>query len=236
MNDTSTIRPASTISLATSPTRRMFSTRSASVKPRSRFRPWRTLSPSSNSVCRPAAMQLLLDQVGDRRFARAGQAGEPEDAGFWLFCCARALAGRRRAPASGYWWRGAARSRSCPAPTVCVGHAVDQDEAAECRGSRRRASKATAGRARYCRTPISFSASVLAASVLQRVDVDLVLQRRDRWPAPCACRSSTDRSGRAAAARSSIQTAGRRTDRRPRPARRRRKDIAAADIDLVGRA
>ncbi len=35
MNDTSTMRPASTISLATSATRRMFSTRSASVKPRS---------------------------------------------------------------------------------------------------------------------------------------------------------------------------------------------------------
>ena len=47
MNDTSTIRPASTNSFAVSATRRMFSTRSASVKPRSRLRPWRTLSPSS---------------------------------------------------------------------------------------------------------------------------------------------------------------------------------------------
>ena len=47
MKEHSTIMPASTNSLATSPTRRMFSTRSASVKPRSRFRPWRTLSPSS---------------------------------------------------------------------------------------------------------------------------------------------------------------------------------------------
>ena len=40
-------RQVPTISLATSTTRRMFSTRSASVKPRSLFRPWRTLSPSS---------------------------------------------------------------------------------------------------------------------------------------------------------------------------------------------
>ena len=42
-----TIRPASTIMRATSAMRRMFSTRSAPVKPRSRFSPWRTLSPSS---------------------------------------------------------------------------------------------------------------------------------------------------------------------------------------------
>ena len=47
MNETSTMRPASTMMRATSATRRMFSTRSASVKPRSLFSPWRTLSPSS---------------------------------------------------------------------------------------------------------------------------------------------------------------------------------------------
>src|SRR6185437_12109488 len=47
MNEQSTMAPASTKRRATSPTRRMFSTRSASVKPRSRFNPWRTLSPSS---------------------------------------------------------------------------------------------------------------------------------------------------------------------------------------------
>src|SRR5579884_4017429 len=47
MNDTITISPASTINRATSATRRMFSTRSAAVKPRSELRPWRTLSPSS---------------------------------------------------------------------------------------------------------------------------------------------------------------------------------------------
>ena len=38
-----TTSPASVISLATSPTRRIFSMRSASVKPRSLLRPWRTL-------------------------------------------------------------------------------------------------------------------------------------------------------------------------------------------------
>ncbi|MNP54915.1 hypothetical protein D3C76_1495140 [compost metagenome] len=47
INDTSVINPASSIKRATSATRRIFSTRSASEKPRSLFRPWRTLSPSS---------------------------------------------------------------------------------------------------------------------------------------------------------------------------------------------
>ena len=46
MNAVRTIRPASTMSFATSAMRRMFSTRSAAVKPRSLFSPWRTLSPS----------------------------------------------------------------------------------------------------------------------------------------------------------------------------------------------
>src|ERR1700753_294355 len=47
-----TIRPASVMRRATSPTRLMFSMRSASVNPKSRFKPWRTLSPSSMKVWR----------------------------------------------------------------------------------------------------------------------------------------------------------------------------------------
>ncbi len=53
MKEQSTIVPDSTKSFATSPTRRMFSTRSASEKPKSRVSPWRTLSPSSRKVCTP---------------------------------------------------------------------------------------------------------------------------------------------------------------------------------------
>ena len=49
------IKPASTKSFATSATRRIFSTRSASVKPRSRLSPCRTLSPSSTNVRLPSA-------------------------------------------------------------------------------------------------------------------------------------------------------------------------------------
>ena len=47
IKETITISPASTIRRATSATRRIFSMRSVSVKPRSRLRPWRTLSPSN---------------------------------------------------------------------------------------------------------------------------------------------------------------------------------------------
>src|SRR5512145_2650914 len=53
MNAVSTITPASTNSLAASPTRRTFSLRSASEKERSPHRPWRTLSPSSTKVRQP---------------------------------------------------------------------------------------------------------------------------------------------------------------------------------------
>ncbi|KVE20301.1 hypothetical protein WI92_27620 [Burkholderia vietnamiensis] len=42
-----TMKPASVISRATSAVRRMFSRRSASLKPRSRFNPSRSVSPSS---------------------------------------------------------------------------------------------------------------------------------------------------------------------------------------------
>ena len=59
MKEQRTISPASVISLATSPTRRMFSTRSASVNPRSRLSPCRTLSPSSSIVCRPLTSSLF---------------------------------------------------------------------------------------------------------------------------------------------------------------------------------
>src|SRR5579859_2543925 len=84
MNETSTIRPASTISLATSATRRMFSTRSASVKPRSLLRPWRTLSPSRIGVA-AFDCEALFQDVRDRRFAGAGKAGQPDNARLLTF-------------------------------------------------------------------------------------------------------------------------------------------------------
>ena len=58
MKAVSTIRPASIISFAASPARRIFSTRSAAVKPRSLLSPSRTLSPSSRKVWRPRACEL----------------------------------------------------------------------------------------------------------------------------------------------------------------------------------
>ena len=56
MNDVMTIRPASLNSLATSATRRMFSQRSSGEKPRSRLRPWRTLSPSRTKHAWPSSI------------------------------------------------------------------------------------------------------------------------------------------------------------------------------------
>ena len=58
-------------------------------------------------------VQPLLDQVGDRRLARARQAGEPQAARHLAPCCARARPCRRRGVASGCCRRGAARSRAC---------------------------------------------------------------------------------------------------------------------------
>src|ERR687898_3288401 len=55
MTGTSATTPASANSRATSPTRRMFSVRSAVEKPRSMLRPCRRLSPSSKYAERPAA-------------------------------------------------------------------------------------------------------------------------------------------------------------------------------------
>src|ERR687897_1136086 len=55
MTGTNATTPASANSRATSPTRRMFSVRSAVEKPRSALRPCRRLSPSSRYAERPAA-------------------------------------------------------------------------------------------------------------------------------------------------------------------------------------
>ena len=80
MNDTSTISPASTISVATSATRRMFSTRSASVKPRSLVEPVADVVAVEQVGVAADGVQLALDQVGDGRLAGAGEPGEPDHA------------------------------------------------------------------------------------------------------------------------------------------------------------
>ena len=64
-------------------------------------------------------VQRLLDQIGDGRLARAGQAGEPQHAGSLLLeRGARRLVDER--PANGRWWRGAAPKSIMPAPTVAL--------------------------------------------------------------------------------------------------------------------
>jgi hypothetical protein len=82
MNDTSTIRPASAISRATSATRRMFSTRSGVREAEVAVQPVADVV-AVEQIVRVAAerVQPLLDQVGDGGLAGAGQPGEPEHAG-----------------------------------------------------------------------------------------------------------------------------------------------------------
>src|SRR6202171_3890239 len=63
ISETSAITPASTNSRATSATRLMFSIRASLVKPRSRLRPWRRLSPSSNVVWRPRSARRLSTRL-----------------------------------------------------------------------------------------------------------------------------------------------------------------------------
>ena len=77
MNAVNTITPASMKSLAISPMRRMFSTLSVAENPRSAHNPWRTLSPPSTTVRH--AVQMLFHGMRQGRFARAGEAREPED-------------------------------------------------------------------------------------------------------------------------------------------------------------
>ena len=57
--------------------RRMFSTRSASVKPRSRLRPWRTLSPSSRYVRTPRACSFDSTMLAIVDLPDTRQPGQP---------------------------------------------------------------------------------------------------------------------------------------------------------------
>ena len=93
MKAVSTIRPASIISFAASPARRIFSTRSAAVKPRSLLRPEPDIVAVEQEGVAPARVELRLDQIGDGRFAGAGEAGEPEQ--FRLLLHQRGAALRR---------------------------------------------------------------------------------------------------------------------------------------------
>src|SRR5919108_1251921 len=64
MTGTSATTPASANSRATSPTRRMFSLRSAAENPRSALSPWRRLSPSSRYAGRPTATSARSTSAG----------------------------------------------------------------------------------------------------------------------------------------------------------------------------
>ena len=80
-------------------------------------------------------VQLLLDQVGDGRLAGAREAGEPQHGRLLVLEPPRAS---RWLTSSACQWMFCARRRAkwiMPGADRAVGDAVDQDEAAECRGS-----------------------------------------------------------------------------------------------------
>ena len=125
-----TISPASAISRATSPTRRMFSMRSASVKPEIAVEPVADVVAVEQEGVPAARRQLLLDEIGDGRLARPRQAGEPQhrrllplERGMRLAADVEMLAMDVVRPAK--------REVEHPGRDRRVGQLVDQDEAAE---------------------------------------------------------------------------------------------------------
>ncbi len=156
-----------------------------------------------------ARVELGLDHVGDGRLAGAREAGEPQDRGLLVFQRRARLLGDGEVlvvDVGGAAQREVDQARARGG----VGGAVDQDEGAGVavlgvgvEGDRRRGGEvAEADLVQPQR---------LGGIVLQRVDVDPVLQIRDRDGHELRRRSSSGRSGRAAAAPRSSRSRGRRT-------------------------
>ena len=123
-------------------------------------------------------LQLLLDQVGDGRFAGAGEAGEPEHRRSLAFGGRAALLGDvERLPVDVL--RAAQREMDHAGPHSAVADPVDDDEAA---------GVVIVGvgikRDRLIETDIAqanlVQLELLGRQMLERVDVDLVLELGDR--------------------------------------------------------
>ena len=109
-------------------------------------------------------------------------------------------------------------ARSCPAPTVCVGVAVDQDEGAGLAVVRVGIERDRHAVARL-QKPISLSASVRAARCSTVLTSSLCLIAVTVAGTQLRADPHADRSGRAAAAPRSSRSGARRTGRRPPAAR-----------------
>jgi hypothetical protein len=128
-------------------------------------------------------MQLLLDlDVGDGRLARPDSPVNHSTQGFW-FLSARAWLASMSVPASGCSGAPQRLKSSMPAPTVRLVSRSTRMKAPVARlWHRRRTTIGLPVEAEVGRAPISLSSSVLAATVLERVDVDLVLDAPSRSP------------------------------------------------------
>ena len=178
MNETSTISPASVISRATSPMRRMFSTRSASREAEVLVEAVAHVVAVEHVGVAAEPVQLGLDEVGDRRLAGAREAGEPQHARrLALLRRPQRLVDVDRLPA--HVGRAPQRVAQHPRADRVVGDAVDEDE-------RARLAVVVVGvegdRAVELEVadPDLVELELGRGEVLARVDVELVLERRDR--------------------------------------------------------
>ena len=156
----------------------MFSTRSAAVKPRSLLRPWRTLSPSSMTVWTPRACSFASTRLAIVDLPAPDRPVNHRIAGRWCLSARARLAGYRQVVAMDIG-RAAQAVGDHARRRGFVGEAVDQDEGA---------GLAVVGIGiegdRHRRREIAEADLVerqrLGGELLQRVDVDAMLQFGDR--------------------------------------------------------
>ena len=210
----------------------MFSTRSASVKPRSRLSPCRTLSPSSSIVCAPIACSFCSRRLAIVDLPAPDSPVNHSTAGWWPFSSARCLGPTAR---SCQWMLVARRSAKSIMPAAAVSCVM--------RSIRMKPPVVAVLRVRVERERRAGREIAEADLVqLQRarrgmragVDVDPVLERGDRGRhRPCADLQPVG-AARERAGRPSSRRDARRTGRRIRVgASRRHQHVAARDVDLV---
>jgi hypothetical protein len=155
----------------------MFSTRSASVKPRSLVQAVADVVAIEQVGVPAGRMQPLLHQVRDRRLARAGQSGEPQHAGLLaLELGPRALVHVERLPVDVVGPAQRELQQACA--DGVVREPVDQDETAGLAVVAVRVERDGPVEADVADADL-VELELLRSQVLERIDVDLVARRRD---------------------------------------------------------
>ena len=175
--------------------------------------------------------EQLLDEVGDRRFAGAGEPGEPEDRTASGLSAPRA---RALSTSSACQWMLVARRRAksdhAGAAVSLVNRSIRMKPPVVAVSRRRRR---RAARRRELQKPISFSSSVCAATCSSVLTSTLCLSghRGRHRPGP---ELAAGRSGPGSSGSSLIQTRwAANWSATSRPRVRRDQHVAARDVDLV---